>query len=140
MGTNAIHRASEVLGRLARHEPDVVDVDGLEYRESLQVVRIDGGIAGKFNVVPDHCAFAVGRRFAPSYTEAQAERQVRVLLDGADSIEVLQSQPAAPPNLTNPLVSGVRRDGRPARAAEARLDRRRTLRIARRARGQLRAG
>ena len=30
---------------------------------------------------------------------------MRVLLDGADSIEVLQSQPAAPPNLTNPLVT-----------------------------------
>ena len=47
----------------------------------------------------------VGRRFAPCYTAAEAEAQVRPLLDGADSVEVLQSQPGAPPNLTNPLVA-----------------------------------
>jgi succinyl-diaminopimelate desuccinylase len=105
MGRNAIHRASGVLERLGRHESDVVTVDGLEYRESLQVVRIEGGIAGKFNVVPDGCTFAVGRRFAPRYSEAEAVNQVRALLDGADGVEVLQSQPAAPPNLTNPLVA-----------------------------------
>lgn len=117
MGRNAIHRASEVLARLARHESDVVDVDGLEYRESLQVVRIEGGIAGKFNVVPDGCTFAVGRRFAPKYSEAEAQTQVRVLLDGADHIEVLQSQPGAPPNLTNPLVAEfVERVGLPVRS------------------------
>jgi succinyl-diaminopimelate desuccinylase len=117
MGRNAIHRASEVLARLARHESDVVDVDGLEYRESLQVVRIEGGIAGKHNVVPDACTFAVGRRFAPKYTEAEAETQVRVLLDGADAVEVLQSQPGALPNLTNPLVAEfVERVGLPVRS------------------------
>lgn len=117
MGSNAIHRATDVLARLARHESDVVDVDGLEYRESLQVVRIEGGIAGKFNVVPDACTLAVGRRFAPKYTEAEAETQVRVLLDGADHVEVLQSQPGALPNLTNPLVADfVDRVGLPVRS------------------------
>ena len=105
MGRNAIHRASAVLARLARHESDVVEVDGLQYRESLQVVRIEGGIAGKFNVVPDGCTFAVGRRFAPKYDEAEAINQVRTLLDGADDVAVLQSQPGAPPNLTDPLVA-----------------------------------
>jgi succinyl-diaminopimelate desuccinylase len=105
MGRNAIHRAAEVLGRVASYEPDVVLVDGLEYRESLQVVRVDGGLVGKFNVVPDSCTVIVGRRFAPRYTEDEAEAQVRRLLEGADAIEVLQSQPAAPPNLGNPLVS-----------------------------------
>jgi succinyl-diaminopimelate desuccinylase len=105
MGRNAIHRATEVLARLAAHESDTVVVDGLEYRESLQVVRVEGGIAGKHNVVPDSCTLVVGRRFAPCYSAADAEAQVRPLLDGADSVEVLQSQPGALPNLTNPLVS-----------------------------------
>jgi succinyl-diaminopimelate desuccinylase len=104
MGRNAIHRATEVLARLAAHESDTVIVDGLEYRESLQVVRVEGGIGGKYNVVPDSCTIVVGRRFAPCYTAADAEEQVRVLLDGADSVEVLQSQAGALPNLTNPLV------------------------------------
>jgi succinyl-diaminopimelate desuccinylase len=105
MGRNAIHKATDVLQRLASHESDVVDVDGLEYRESLQVVRVEGGIAGKHNVVPDSCTLVVGRRFAPRYTVDDAERQVRALLEGADAVDVLQAQPAAAPNLTNPLVA-----------------------------------
>ncbi len=104
MGRNAIHRASEVLARLAAHETDLVDVDGLEFREAFQVVGIEGGIADKHNVVPDRCTITVNRRFAPRYTTEEAEAQVRALLDGADDIEILQAQPAAAPNLTNPLV------------------------------------
>ena len=46
----------------------------------------------------------VNRRFAPRYSAEEAE-QVAELLEGADEIEVLQSQPAAPPNLANPLVA-----------------------------------
>jgi succinyl-diaminopimelate desuccinylase len=103
MGTNAIHRAAAVLGRLAEHEADTVDVDGLPYRESLQVVRIDGGVAN--NVVPDECSLVVNRRFAPAYSVDEASAQVRVLLDGADEVVVLSASPAAPPNLWDPLVA-----------------------------------
>ena len=35
-------------------DPGPVDVDGLEYRQALQAVRIEGGIAN--NVVPDECS------------------------------------------------------------------------------------
>jgi len=105
MGRNAIHRAADVLARLAAHEADTVDVDGLAYRESLQAVRIEGGIADKHNVVPDVCTIVVNRRFAPRYTAAEAEVQVREVLSGADDVEVLQAQPAAAPNLANPLVA-----------------------------------
>jgi succinyl-diaminopimelate desuccinylase len=103
MGTNAIHRAAVVLARLAAHEADTVDVDGLPYRESLQVVRIEGGIAN--NVVPDECSIVVNRRFAPAYTVDEARAQVESLLDGADEIEVVNASPAAPPNLWDPLVA-----------------------------------
>jgi succinyl-diaminopimelate desuccinylase len=103
MGENAIHRASVVLARLAEHEADVVDVDGLPYRESLQVVRIEGGVAN--NVVPDHAELVVNRRFAPAYTVDEARAQVEALLEGADAIEVLNASPAAPPNLWDPLVA-----------------------------------
>jgi len=104
MGSNAIHSASEVLARLAEHETDTVDVDGLQFRESFQVVGIEGGITGKHNVVPDRCTLTVNRRFAPKYTPEEAEAQVRELLEGADDVEILQAQLAAPPNLTHPLV------------------------------------
>ncbi len=104
MGQNAIHRAAPVLARLASHEPDTVVVDGLAFRESMQVVRVDGGIPGKFNVVPDSCTLFVNRRFAPCYSGADACAQVRALLDGADEVEVLQVQEGALPNLADPLV------------------------------------
>lgn len=104
MGSNAIHRASDVLARLAAHEADIVDVDGLDFQEAFQVVGIEGGIPDKHNVVPDRCTITVNRRFAPRYTPEEAEAQVRHLLDGADDVEILQAQPAAAPNLANPLV------------------------------------
>jgi succinyl-diaminopimelate desuccinylase len=104
MGRNAIHRASGVLARLAAHQTDVVDVDGLEFREAFQVVGIEGGIPDKHNVVPDRCTITVNRRFAPKYSPEDAEGQVRALLEGADDVEIIQSQAAAPPNLTDPLV------------------------------------
>jgi succinyl-diaminopimelate desuccinylase len=104
MGRNAIHRASEVLARLAAHDTEVVDVDGLEFRQATQVVGIEGGLTDKHNVVPDRCTITVNRRFAPKYSTEEAEAQVRALLDGADDVEIVQAQPAAAPNLTNPLV------------------------------------
>jgi succinyl-diaminopimelate desuccinylase len=103
MGLNAIHRASDVLARISAHEADTVEVDGLPYRESLQVVRIEGGVAN--NVVPDECSIVVNRRFAPAYTVEEATAQVTALLDGADEIEVINASPAAPPNLWDPLVA-----------------------------------
>lgn len=103
MGTNAIHRAAATLVRLAEHEADTVSVDGLEYRESLLAVRIDGGVAN--NVVPDSCSVIVNRRFAPKYSIEEARIQTEALLADADHIEVLDASPAAPPNLMNPLVA-----------------------------------
>ena len=102
-GSNAIHAAAEVLHRLAAHESDTVTVDGLPYRESLQVVRIDGGVAN--NVVPDSCTLVVNRRFAPLYSVDEARAQVQHLLAGADEIELLNASPAAPPNLDHPFVA-----------------------------------
>ncbi len=103
MGENAIHKATAVLDRIAAHESDTVSVDGLDFRESVQVVSIEGGVAN--NVVPDHCTLVVNRRFAPKYSIDEARAQVEALLEGADSIELVSVAPAAPPGLTNPLVA-----------------------------------
>lgn len=102
-GENAIHKAAEVLGRVAGFEAPVVTVDGLEYREALQVVHVEGGVAG--NVVPDECVVVVNRRFAPTRTVDEAVEEVRAVLDGADDIDVVDAANAAHPRLTNPLVS-----------------------------------
>jgi succinyl-diaminopimelate desuccinylase len=115
MGRNAIHRVADVLTRIADHEPDIVDVDGLPYREALQVVRIEGGVAS--NVVPDACVLTVNRRFAPRYSIDEAYAQVASLLEGADRIELVNASPAGPPNLRDPLVAAfVAAVGAPVRA------------------------
>jgi succinyl-diaminopimelate desuccinylase len=103
LGVNAVHRAAPTLARLAAFEPATVDVDGLAYRESLQVVRVEGGVAN--NVVPDRCAITVNRRYAPSRSLDAAVGEVRALLAEADELVVLNRSAAAPPNLTNPLVA-----------------------------------
>ncbi|GAB3161472.1 succinyl-diaminopimelate desuccinylase [Myceligenerans halotolerans] len=100
-GVNAIHGAADVLGRLARYEPRTVPVEGLDYREGLNAVGIRGGIAG--NVVPDECVVEVNYRFAPSRSEAEAERHLREVFDGFD-VTVTDSSPGARPGLDAPMA------------------------------------
>ena len=105
MGTNAIHRAAPLLDRCAHFEAATVDVDSLAYREALQVVRIEGGIAN--NVVPDRCAVVINRRYAPSRSLDDAVAEVVAFCTdaGADHVDVLNASTAAPPNLTHPLIA-----------------------------------
>lgn len=103
MGENAIHKAAALLTRVDAAGVASVDVEGLEFRESLQVVRIDGGVAN--NVVPDECHVVVNRRYAPSRTLDAAVDEVRALCADADALEVLNASPAAAPNLAHPLVA-----------------------------------
>ena len=63
MGRNAIHRVGGLLGDLDRYQERRPVIDGCEYREALQAVRIEGGVAG--NVVPDEVVLLVNHRFAP---------------------------------------------------------------------------
>ncbi|APF41584.1 succinyl-diaminopimelate desuccinylase [Neomicrococcus aestuarii] len=101
-GKNAIHGAGEILRRLAEHEPLTRTVEGLEYRESLNAVRITGGVAG--NVIPDACEIEINYRFAPSLSVDDAEAYVRELLDG---FEVVRTDAAsgARPGLDRPAAA-----------------------------------
>ncbi|WP_442918769.1 succinyl-diaminopimelate desuccinylase [Leucobacter sp. USHLN153] len=102
MGVNAIHRAGALLARLAAFEPERVVVDGLEYREGLNAVRVDGGVAG--NVIPDLCAIEVNYRFAPSRSVDDAAAFVREFFADADEIEIVDGAPGARPGLDAPLA------------------------------------
>ncbi len=103
MGDNAIHSASKALANIAAHNSDSITVDGLEYRESIQVVHFEGGVAN--NVVPDSARMRINRRFAPAYDTETALAQVSAFLEGATSLVVINESPAAPPNLMNPLIA-----------------------------------
>ncbi|MGO1318927.1 MAG: succinyl-diaminopimelate desuccinylase [Galactobacter sp.] len=96
MGSNAIHAAAPILTRLASHEPVTVEVEGLAFRESLNAVRINGGVAG--NVIPDHCEVEVNYRFAPSRSIEEADAYVRSLLEGF-SVERTDAAAGARPGL-----------------------------------------
>ena len=72
LGDNAIHRAADVLNRLAAYEARHVEIDGCEYREGLQRREVEGGVAG--NVVPDECIVTVNLRFAPDRTDRRRPR------------------------------------------------------------------
>jgi succinyl-diaminopimelate desuccinylase len=102
LGNNAIHAAGEVLNRLSRYEPRRVTIDGCEYREGLNAVRIEGGVSG--NVVPDRCTIAVNHRFAPDRTEAEALAHVQELLAPFECV-LTDSAPAAPPRLGEPAAA-----------------------------------
>src|SRR5699024_5251948 len=74
-GVNAIHRAGEILDRLASYVPRQPVIDGLTYHEGLNAVAIAGGVAG--NVIPDECTVSVNYRFAPDRSEQEAAAHVR---------------------------------------------------------------
>jgi succinyl-diaminopimelate desuccinylase len=100
-GDNAIHKAGQVLARLAAYEPAVVEIDGLEYREGLSAVLISGGVAG--NVIPDECVVTVNYRFAPSVSAAQAETHVREVFEGFE-VDVVDLAVGAMPGLDRAAV------------------------------------
>lgn len=104
-GENAIHRAAAALTRVAAAAADVpeVTVDGLGFRQALQVVAVHGGVAN--NVVPDECQVTVNRRFAPSFTSAEVRDELAELLGDADDLEFLNESPGALPGLKLPVVA-----------------------------------
>jgi succinyl-diaminopimelate desuccinylase len=102
LGNNAIHAAGEVLTRLASYEPRRVVIDGCEYREGLNAVRIEGGVSG--NVVPDRCTIAVNHRFAPDRSEAEALAHVQEVLAPFECV-LTDSAPAALPRLAEPAAA-----------------------------------
>ena len=102
MGSNAIHAAAPILARLAAYEPATVNVDGLDYRESLNAVKINGGTAG--NVIPDRCVVEINYRFAPDKTPDQAEAHVRALLEGFDVVRT-DAAAGARPGLNHPAAA-----------------------------------
>lgn len=106
-GVNAVHLAAPVLARLAAYEARRIEVDGLEYREGLNAVGISGGVAG--NVVPDACTVVVNHRFAPCWSEAEAEAHVREVFAGLEEVGaevvVVDSAPGARPGLGHPAVA-----------------------------------
>lgn len=105
MGDNAIHAAAPILARLTAYEPRRVLIDGLEYREGLNAVAIEAGVAG--NVIPDACTVTVNYRYAPDLTEEEALAHVREVFEdcGVAEWEVDDHSGGALPGLSHPAAA-----------------------------------
>ena len=119
MGRNAVHRLGPLLSLLDAHEPRQPVIEGLRFREALQAVGVNGGVAT--NVIPDSAVVGLNHRFAPDRTPEEAEASVRDLLapvlEEGDTIELVDVAPGAAPSLDHPLlVALVDRSGLGVRA------------------------
>ncbi|MGY1813747.1 succinyl-diaminopimelate desuccinylase [Blastococcus sp. SYSU D00820] len=119
LGVNAIHGAAGILATLAGYAAREVEIDGCTYREGLNAVRIEGGVAG--NVVPDECRVTVNFRYAPDRDEDAAEAHVREVfadaLAAGATLAVVDNAGGALPGLAEPAAAAfVAAVGRPARA------------------------
>jgi succinyl-diaminopimelate desuccinylase len=109
MGRNAIHRLGRMLAILDDYEERRPVLGGCEYREAVQAVFVEGGVAG--NVVPDAATVIVNHRFAPDRSVEEAFAHVRDLvspvLDGDDTVELLDAAPGARPDLDHPVLRAL---------------------------------
>ncbi|MFF2651192.1 succinyl-diaminopimelate desuccinylase [Streptomyces sp. NPDC058045] len=105
MGSNAIHAAAPILNRLAEYRPRYPVIDGLEYREGLNAVAVQGGVAG--NVIPDACTVTVNFRYAPDRSPEEALAHVKeVFADcGVAEFTVDDHSPGALPGLGHPAAA-----------------------------------
>ncbi|MGK2957432.1 MAG: succinyl-diaminopimelate desuccinylase [Acidimicrobiales bacterium] len=113
MGINAIHRMGRLLEVVDSYEGRRPVIDGCEFREALQAVRVEGGVAG--NVVPDSATVTLNHRFAPDRSGDEALTHVLELLGDVigpdDEVTVIDQVDGALPALDHPLFSALVRGG-----------------------------
>ncbi len=107
MGRNSIHRLGDLLSHLETIEHRKPVIDGCEFREAMQAVHVEGGVAG--NVVPDRAAVTINHRFAPDRSTEEAIEYARSVvapfMEEGDTFEVTDMSPAARPDLRHPAMA-----------------------------------
>ncbi|HEY2954715.1 MAG TPA: succinyl-diaminopimelate desuccinylase [Candidatus Eisenbacteria bacterium] len=102
LGVNAIERAAPWLATITRHPVRAVEVQGIEYRETLQVTTLHAGRAR--NVVPDLLVANLNYRFPPGRSLEEAERGLRALVPADLECAVVDRAPAGEVCADRPLV------------------------------------
>lgn len=110
MGRNAVAEGADWLRDITRFPVTPVDVQGITYRETLQVTTLAAGHTR--NVIPDAMVANLNHRFPPDRTVAQAIARVRALVPEGFGFEVVDQAPPGAVCLDHPEVQGfVRRFG-----------------------------
>ena len=87
LGVNAVERAAPWLAEVTRFPTTAVSVQGVEFRETLQVTTLRAGRAK--NVVPDELVANLNYRFPPDRTLEEAERRMRGLVPAEFEVRVV---------------------------------------------------
>lgn len=120
-GVNAVERAAPWLAQIVRFPVTPVRVQGLEFRETLQVTTLAAGRAR--NMVPDELVVNLNHRFPPDRTTAEAEARVRALVPTDFEFHVVDRAEPGQVRLDRPWVREfVERTGRPARGKQGWTD------------------
>jgi succinyl-diaminopimelate desuccinylase len=101
-GVNAIERAAPWLAEIVRFPVTPAVVQGLEFRETLQVTRLLSG--GTRNVVPDELMANLNHRYPPGRTPAEAEARLRERVPAEFGFRVVDQAPPGLVCLDRPLV------------------------------------
>ena len=101
-GVNAVERAAPWLAGIVRFPVTPVVVQGLEFRETLQVTRLRAGTAK--NVVPDEFVAHLNHRFTPDRTPEEAQARLRALVPADFEFRITDCAPAGLVCLDRPRV------------------------------------
>ncbi len=102
LGENAITKAGVWLSEMHEREPELVDIEGLEYREVFSVTKASGGIAN--NILPGELVINLNHRFPPIYTIAEAEARLFGVASSADEVVITDRAPSGSVDLDSAAV------------------------------------
>lgn len=91
LGVNAVERAADWLREITHFPVSEVEVQGVPFRETLQVTTLSAGRAR--NVVPDELVANLNYRFPPDRTLEAAERRLRALVPEEFEFHVVDRAP-----------------------------------------------
>jgi succinyl-diaminopimelate desuccinylase len=91
LGVNAVERAAPWLNEITRFPVTPRTIQGVEYRETLQLTTLEAGRAR--NVVPDRLRANLNYRFTPDHGPAQAEARLRALVPAEFEVEIVDRAP-----------------------------------------------
>ena len=107
LGSNAAHKLAPIMSRIAAYESRDVTIDGCTYREGLNIVHLESGVAT--NTLPDEAWMFVNFRFAPDRTSDEALDYMKSIIGEEEdvTIEIDDIAPAAQPGLGQPAAKAL---------------------------------
>ncbi|HIW96673.1 MAG TPA: succinyl-diaminopimelate desuccinylase [Candidatus Corynebacterium gallistercoris] len=113
LGENALHKLARVIVRVGDYQPQDVVIDGLTYKEGLNAVVAESGVAT--NTIPDEAWAFINFRFAPNRSVDEALEHVWEVLgvgtpeSPADGFSLFLDDAAAAalPGLNQPAAASL---------------------------------